>query len=103
MKWLIAAIVLTVTAHGSMAAGIVRDDDFACRSFERVKQLYRLAQNGEVATFKALLDEGFATGDCRRWRKGQMVAEMDRDGGLVCLAPSGTTACYWSPVEAIGR
>lgn len=92
---------LGLMAPVAASAATIGDDRFGCASIERMHRIYRVANQGDEATFTALLNDGFASGDCIRWSVGESVAELDRDGGLLCLAARGTTRCYWTPREAI--
>ena len=100
----LGAVGLIAVVAPALSEPIV-DERFGCRDKVMIERIIRLAVVDDKPAAAMILQRGYDSGNCLRWKSGQNVrVESPRSGGLVCLAEKGSPdACFWTPVEAISR
>lgn len=96
---------LLLLTEGAWAAGhwIASDSAFGCRSRDYFSKLIGYAVQKDLAAFKEGLGGGILAGQCTlfKFREEVFIADTAIFSGLVKVRKKGSTAEYWTNIEAV--
>jgi hypothetical protein len=95
-------VVLTVLASSATAADrISGDNNVGCKSRDYYKKLLQYAAQGDMQAFNQGLTGGILAGTCIWFKAGEPVFITDTSMFLIKVRRQGSTAEYWTNMEAV--
>ncbi len=100
-RLLLAAFALAFPSIA--AAGVVIKPNVACKAEADSKKVLDLGARNDKPGIDKFGAPKLAAGDCFSLLKAMNVDVDKKDGGLLCVRPTGGFDCYWAADEAINQ